>query len=177
LFLGDNGPLPAFDGQRTAGLRGSKLSLYEGGIREPFLAWGPGVIPAGGVNETTVLAAVDLLPTLCTLCRAEPPKGYAPDGEDLSPALLGKTSKRSKPVFWEYGRNNKSFAYPAGKDRSPNVALREGDWKLLVNADGTGAELYDLSADPKEATNRATAELEVTRRLTDAALKWRKSLP
>jgi hypothetical protein len=57
------------------------------------------------------------------------------------------------------------------------VAVRDGDWKLLVNADGTGAELYDLSADPKEATNRAAAEAEVARRLTEAALKWRKSLP
>ena len=157
LFLGDNGPLPAFKGQRTAGLRGSTLSLYEGGIRVPFLAWGPGVVPAGGVNEATVLAAVDLFPTLCTLCRAEPPKGYAPDGEDLGPALLGTSPRRTKPLFWEYGRNDKSFAYPAGKDRSPNVAVRDGDWKLLVNADGTGAELYDLSADPARPVEKGPA--------------------
>jgi hypothetical protein len=48
-------------------------------------------------------------------------------------------------------------------DRSPNVAVRDGKWKLLVNADGTGAELYDLAADPKEAK--------------DLAVGWRKSLP
>src|SRR5262249_37651201 len=47
LFLSDNGPLPTFDRKRTAGLRGSKLSLYEGGTRVPFIAWGPGIVPAG----------------------------------------------------------------------------------------------------------------------------------
>jgi arylsulfatase A-like enzyme len=178
LFLSDNGPLPTFDRKRAAGLRGSKLSLYEGGIRVPFIAWGPGLIPAGRTNDTTVLTGVDLFPTLCALCGASPPAGYEPDGEDLSPALLGKAPARTKPVFWEYGRNDTSFAYPGPKgDRSPNVAVREGNWKLLVNADGTGAELYDLAADPNEASDRAAAEPAVARRLTEAALRWRKSLP
>jgi arylsulfatase A-like enzyme len=124
-----------------------------------------------------VIAGIDLFPTLCKLCGAEPPKGYESDGEDLSPALLGKTPSRTKLLFWEYGRNDKSFAYPRGEDRSPNVAVLDGNWKLLVNDDGTGAELYDLAADPKEATNRAGDEPGVARRLTDAALTWRKSLP
>jgi arylsulfatase A-like enzyme len=177
LFLGDNGPLPTFKRQRTAGLRGSKLSLYEGGIRVPCIAWGPGLVPTGVKNEATVFEAVDLCPTLATLCRCEPPKGYKPDGEDLSAALLGKTPKRTRPLFWEYGRNDKAFAYPAGKDRSPNVAVRNGDWKLLVNADGTGAELYDLAADPNEAKDRAADRPDVVKRLTDSALQWRKTLP
>jgi arylsulfatase A-like enzyme len=177
LFLGDNGPLPTFKRQRTAGLRGSKLSLYEGGIRVPCIAWGPLLVPAGVTNKTTVLAAVDLFPTLAALCRCEPPKGYKPDGEELSAALLGKTPKRTKPLFWEYGRNDKAFAYPSGKDRSPNVAVRDGDWKLLVHADGKGAELYDLAADPNETKNRAADHPDVVKRLTDLALEWRKTLP
>jgi arylsulfatase A-like enzyme len=178
LFLSDNGPLPTFGRARTAGLRGSKLSLYEGGVRVPFIAWGPGVVPAGVTNDATVLTGVDLFPTLCELCGANPPAGYEPDGEDLSPALLGKAPARTRPLFWEYGRNDTAFAYPAGRaDRSPNVAVRDGNWKLLVNADGTGAELYDLSGDPNEATDRAAAEPAVARRLAAAALRWRKSLP
>lgn len=177
LFLSDNGPLPTFRRQRTAGLRGSKLSLYEGGVRVPCIAWCPGVVPAGATNDATVLAAVDLLPTLAKLCGAELPADYRPDGEDLSAALLGKSPARAKPLYWEYGRNDKSFAYPAGADRSPNVAVRDGDWKLLVNADGTGAELYDLSADPNESKNVAAENADLARRLTDQALKWRKSLP
>ncbi|HET6576179.1 MAG TPA: sulfatase-like hydrolase/transferase [Fimbriiglobus sp.] len=177
LFLSDNGPLPSFQRQRTAGLRGSKLSLYEGGIRLPFIAWCPDVVPAGVTNDATVLAAVDLFPTLCKLCGAELPAGYKPDGEDLSAALLGKTPARTKPLFWEYGRNDTSFAYAKGADHSPNVAVRDGKWKLLVNADGTGAELYDLAADPNEATNVAAAHADVAKRLSKEALTWRKSLP
>jgi arylsulfatase A-like enzyme len=177
LFLSDNGPLPTFEQKRTAGLRGSKLSLYEGGIRVPFIAWGPGVVPAGVTNDTTVLAAVDLSPTLASLCGSALPKDYAPDGEDLGAALRGQAPARTKPLFWEYGRNDKSFAYPGGANRSPNVAVREGNWKLLVNADGTGAELYDLAADPNEAKNLAAAEPAVAKRLTELAVTWRKSLP
>jgi arylsulfatase A-like enzyme len=177
LFLGDNGPLPTFKRQRTAGLRGSKLSLYEGGIRVPCIAWGPGLVLAGVTNETTVFAAADLFPTFATLCRCEPPKEYKSDGEDLSAALLGKTPKRTRPLFWEYGRNDKAFAYPAGKDRSPNVAVRDGDWKLLVKADGTGAELYDLAADPNEAKDLAADRPDAVKRLSDSALGWRKTLP
>ncbi|OWK40238.1 sulfatase [Fimbriiglobus ruber] len=178
LFLSDNGPLPTFDRKRTTGLRGSKLSLYEGGIRLPFIAWCPGLVPAGTTNDTTVLAGVDLFPTLCRLCGAKLPDGYEPDGEDLSPALLGKPAARTKPLFWEYGRNDSAFAYPGKKtERSPNVAVRDGNWKLLVNANGTGAELYDVAADPNEATDRSAAEPVVAKRLTDTALKWRKALP
>src|SRR5690606_5794866 len=114
LFLSDNGPMPPFPVQkRTAGLRGSKLSLYEGGIRLPFFAWSPGLIPAGRTNDTTVLAAVDLFPTLCQIASAELPVGYFSDGEDMSEALLGKASPaRTRPLFWEYGRSTDGFAFP-----------------------------------------------------------------
>ncbi|HEY2158328.1 MAG TPA: sulfatase-like hydrolase/transferase [Isosphaeraceae bacterium] len=177
LFLGDNGPLPTFAQRRAGGLRGSKLSLYEGGIRTPFIAWGPGIVPAGVTNDATVLAAVDLLPTLAGLCEAPLPAGHAPDGEDLGAALRGESPRRTRPLFWEYGRNEKSFAYPAGKNRSPNVAVRDGSWKLLINADGTGAELYDLAADPKESRDLAASRPEVAKPLVERALAWRKSLP
>jgi arylsulfatase A-like enzyme len=177
LFLSDNGPLPTFDRARTVGLRGSKLSLYEGGVRVPFIAWCPGLVPGGITNNATVLAAVDLFPTLCALCRAAPARGYRSDGEDLSPALLGKAVTRTKLLLWEYGRNDRSFAFPKGGDRSPAVAVRDGDWKLLVNADGTGAELYDLAADPNEARNLAGTRPQIARRLEELAVAWRKSLP
>jgi arylsulfatase A-like enzyme len=177
LFLGDNGPLPTFDQRRAGGLRGSKLSLYEGGIRTPCIAWGPGIVPAGVTNEATALAAVDLLPTLAALCGAPLPAGYVSDGKDLGAALRGESPRRSRPLFWEYGRNEKSFAYPGGKNRSPNVAVRDGDLKLLVNADGTKAELYDIAADPKEARDLAASRPEVAKALADRALAWRKSLP
>jgi hypothetical protein len=95
----------------------------------------------------------------------------------MSPALLGKFPRRTRPLFWEYGRNDRSFAYPRGDDRSPNLAVLDGDWKMLVNDDGRGPELYHLADDPKEARNRITDEPIVARRLQGAVLNWRKSMP
>lgn len=178
LFLGDNGASQPFARERVGGLRGQKLSLYEGGVRVPFAAWWPGTLKGGLVNEKTVIAAVDFLPTLAAVCGAQLPKDYAADGEDMTAALKGETPTRTRPLFWEYGRNDTSFAYPqAARHRSPNVAVRDGDWKLLVNADGTKAELYDLAKDRAEEKNLAAEKPEITKRLTELALKWRKSLP
>ncbi|MEX2026785.1 MAG: sulfatase/phosphatase domain-containing protein, partial [Pirellulaceae bacterium] len=178
LFLGDNGPLPTFDQSRTAGLRGSKLSLYEGGIRVPCIAWCPGRVPAGQVNEETVLSAIDFFPSLCAIAAAKLPESYAADGEDLSGALLGGSPARSKPLFWEYGRNQTSFAYPKeAHHRSPNVAVRDASWKLLINADGSGAQLFHLGSDPKETTDVAPKQLEEVARLRELALQWWQSLP
>jgi arylsulfatase A-like enzyme len=184
IFASDNGPLPTLGGARSGGLRGSKLSLYEGGIRLPFLAVWPGTVPAGVTDDTTVLAAVDVFPTVCKLARAAPPENGSPDGEDRSAALLGTPQpERSRPLFWEYGRNDTSFAYPTTGngarpgDRSPNLAVRDGRWKLLVNDDGRGAELYDLPSDPAEALNLAGAHPELTAALTRRVLEWRRSLP
>jgi arylsulfatase A-like enzyme len=180
VFTGDNGPLPTYEQRRTAGLRGSKLSLYEGGIREPLLVWWPGRAPAGRVNDRTVFSTLDLLPTFCGIGGAKLPPEVASqlDGEDLSAALTGGLPARQRPLFWEYGRNPNSFAYPKeAYHRSPNLAVRDGNWKLLVNADGTGAQLYDLTADPKETTDLAAQQPEITRRLSGQVLNWRKALP
>ena len=195
IFSSDNGPNPPFqDHRRTGGLRGMKWSLYEGGIRMPFIVRWPGRIPAGKVDGRTVVGAVDLLPTVCALAGAAAPVGPEFDGEDMSRAWLSAPQERARPLFWEYGRNA-HFLYPAvrysvgkGKktddlypnvknDLSPNVAMREGKWKLLVTADGSGAELYDIAADPKETTNLTEKEPATAQRLADKALTWRKSMP
>ncbi len=176
IYASDNGPLPTFKGERATGLRGSKLSLYEGGTRLPFIAYWPGHVPAGKTDDTTLLCGVDMLPTLSAMAGAKVPQ-VPFDGENLSAALLGTSQTRTKPLFWEYGRNNASFAYPQGRDRSPNVAMREGNWKILINADGSGAELYDLKNDANEETNLATQQPDIAKRMSAAASAWRQSLP
>ena len=179
VFTGDNGPLPTYQQRRAGGLRGSKLSLYEGGVREPFIVWWPGHAPAGKVNNQTALSTLDLLPTLCRIAGVPLSAATSAklDGEDLSTALNGAEPKRTKPLFWEYGRNETAFRFPQGKNRSPNVAVREGDWKLLINADGSDAELYNLASDPHETNNLAAKEVELTKKLSAAALSWRRSMP
>lgn len=176
IVTSDNGPNPSFDHERTGGLRGQKWSLYEGGIRMPFLLRWTGTIPAQRVNTTTVVASVDLFPSLAKLIGVPVPDKL--DGEDLSAAFLGKEAARTKLLFWEYGRNdNKTYPYPQGAERSPNVAVRDGKWMLLVNADGTRLELYNMHADAGQTKNVAAANAAVARRLRDAALRWRQSLP
>jgi arylsulfatase A-like enzyme len=177
IFTSDNGPLPSFRGSRSGGLRGSKLSLYEGGIRMPFIVRWPGHAPAGRLDERSVLAAMDLFPSLCAIAGVKLPKDAAFDGENVSAVLLGRPGIRQRPLFWEYGRNTNAFAYPRGADRSPNVAMREENWKLLLNADGTDLQLYNLKTDPKETTNVAAANPKVAARLKEKALAWRKALP
>ncbi len=185
ILAGDNGPEPSFERARTAGMRGMKWSLYEGGIRTPFTVRWPGVVPAA-VNDATVLSAVDLFPTLCALTGVPVPEGVKFDGENLAAAWKGGKDPRTKPLLWEYGRQPptegpgkiRAFPYPVEPGaKSPNVAIREGDWKLLLNADGSSAELYDLASDRNETKNVADAHRELTERLADAALAWRKSLP
>lgn len=177
IFASDNGALPTFQGSRSAGLRGSKLSLYEGGIRLPFIAWWPGTVPAGRTNEDTVIAAVDMLPTFVSLASAKLPKEAALDGEDVGGTLRGESMQRKRTLFWEYGRNNEAFRFPQGRDRSPNVAMRDGRWKVLVNADGGGAELYDVVADRGEAKDLAAEQPERVKEMVRAALEWRRGLP
>jgi arylsulfatase A-like enzyme len=178
IFASDNGALPTFKGRRSGIFRGSKLSLHEGGIRLPFIARWPGHIPAGRVDEQTVIGAVDVLPTLAAIAHAKLPEGVAFDGENIIAALEGKPITRTKPLLWEYGRNDKSFNYPSvPRDRSPNLAVREGNWKLLVNADGTAAELYDVTTDRSEDTNVAPQHPDIAERLSHLVLDWRKSLP
>lgn len=180
IFSSDNGPEPHFNHERTGGLRGMKLSLYEGGIRLPLLARWPGHIPPGYVDNSSVIAGVDLSLTICKLAGVPPPPGAAneSDGEDRSQVLLGKPASRTKLLFWEYGRKPVGYGYPRlPHDRSPNIAVRDGAWKLLINDDGTSQELYNMTADPNETTNRAETETTLTKSLATQALNWRKSLP
>ncbi len=178
IFSSDNGPAPSFKGSRSGWLRGCKDSLYEGGTRMPFIVRWPGHFPAGRVDDQTVMAGIDLFPIFCKLTGTPLPDYVNFDGEDLSDSLFGKAVERKRPLFWEYGRNKISFDFPRNpRDRSPNVALREGKWKLLVNADGSGVELYDLLADRNETHNLAEANPDIASRLKDEALQWRKSMP
>jgi len=177
IFTSDNGPLPSFKGSRSGNYRGSKLSLYEGGTRMPFIVRWPGHIAGGKTDDQSVLSANDLLPSFCALAGAKLPKGIAFDGKNKSKVLLGKTSGENRTLYWEYGRNNVSFVFPKGLDRSPNLAVREGKWKYLINHDGTGAELYNMESDSKETTNLVLAYPKEAEKLKTKLLAWRNSLP
>jgi arylsulfatase A-like enzyme len=180
IFTSDNGCEPSFKHQRSGGLRGMKLSLYEGGIREPFIVRWPGHVPKGYTDSSSILSGVDMLPTLSKLAGAPASLEVvsACDGQDVSAALLGKPVERDRPLLWEYGRKPKGYGYPGNKyDISPNVAIREKQWKLLVNDDGTSAELYNIEADKDEKHNVASMHTTIVDDLSSRALAWRATLP
>ena len=161
---------------KTGGLRGRKWSLYEGGIREPLIARWKGSIPAGRVNGKTVVGAVDLFPTFCRLAGVPAPDA-AFDGVDMSSAFRGALPERQRLLFWEYGRQP-SYLRPGNpSDVSPNLAIRDGRWKLLMNADGSSVELYDFKNDFDESRNVAVKYPKVARRLSAVLQSWRQSLP
>jgi arylsulfatase A-like enzyme len=179
LVIGDNGALPTFDQMRVGNLRGSKLSLYEGGIRVPFLVrWPEGCPAARTANDITIISTLDLFPSLLKIAGAERPTHYVGDGEDLSEAFRGKRPERQLPLYSEYGRNTTAFRFPAdAKHRSPNLAVRDGRWKLLMQDDGTDLHLYDLQEDAKETKDVLEDHLDIGKRLSEKLAAWRKSLP
>ncbi|RAV30310.1 N-acetylgalactosamine-6-sulfatase [Sinomicrobium soli] len=177
IFTSDNGPLPSFRGSRSAGLRGTKLSLYEGGIRMPFIIKWPGHIPAGRTDDTSVVNATDLLPSLAAMAGVDLPANYQGDGEDRHTVFLGESAPRKKDMFWEYGRNDYAFGYPPGDYKSPNLAIRSGKWKLLVDYHKNNVELYDMDKDRFEARNVAKEHSSVVKKLKRKLITWRMYLP
>ena len=173
IFTSDNGPAPSFKSVRSAYLRGTKNSLYEGGIRMPFIVRYPKKIKAGQVNNESVLCAVDLYPTLCSIAGIKTEKGYKGDGQNYSKVLLGKSeAKRKTDLMWDFGRN-KHFGFPGNPyDRSPHLAIRSGKWKLLVNGDRSDAQLYDMEKDKFEKNNIANEHPDLVAKLSKKVCKW-----
>lgn len=178
VLCSDNGPEP---GAGSAGpFRGAKTRLYEGGIRSPLVVWGPGWVAAdqrGTINEASVFAAFDLVPSLLQLGGVRPPADVVFDGEELAATLLGRSrTSRTAPIFWRRPPDRKT-APPALPEPQPDLAVRDGDWKLLCDYDGSRPELYHLATDREEQTNRMSSEPETTKRLVQLVLEWHRSMP
>jgi arylsulfatase A-like enzyme len=143
LFTSDNGassgPSDPDFFQASGDLRGTKGSLYEGGIRTPMIVRWPRHVAAGTVNRHVWYFA-DVLPTLAELSGATPPDGI--DGISVVPTLLGERV---------VGREQPTHEYLYWEDDDAR-AVRRGRWKAIYS---TGADppvsLYDLQSDPGEA--------------------------
>jgi N-acetylgalactosamine-6-sulfatase len=172
VFSSDNGPAKSKENDtgapgkyrghynvgETGGLRGQKTSLFEGGVRVPFIIRWPGQAPAGLKNDATVLTAVDLLPTFCAAAGVTPPT----DAHGV---------QRTRPIFW---RNNGDKKNP---NFWPDLAVRDGDWKLVTTFDGRQVGLYNLKTDRAEAKDVAKEHPADVTRLTKLVLDWNATLP
>jgi len=174
LVCSDNGPE---QGAGSAGpFRGLKTMLYEGGIRSPLIAWGPGLVKgAGTVNDSSFFSAIDLVPTVLDMAQVPIPDAIEFDGEALSAVLTGTSSASRKHSLF-FRRPPDRDAYYGVADL-PDLAVREGKWKLLCEYDGSQPELYDLESDREERNNVAAEHPKVVTRLTQAVVSWHEAMP
>ena len=155
----------------TGGLKGEKRSLFSGGVRVPFIVRWPAVVPAGQTDSTSVLTAVDLLPTFLEAAGVPLPEDFEPDGESALAAFKGSGLARTKPIFWEWrGGDNQDFTWPT-------LGVRDGQWKLLVGAEENQLELYDIGNDWAEQKNVAADYPDVATRLREKIGAWKAGLP
>ncbi|WP_146526528.1 sulfatase family protein [Novipirellula artificiosorum] len=155
----------------TGGLKGRKRSLFAGGIRVPLIVRWPGVVPAGQTDKTSVLTAVDLLPTFLEIADGELPDGFVPDGENVFSAFQGEPLQRSKPIFWEWKGG-------ATQDENwPSLGVRDGRWKLILNKELGKRELYDMEKDWAEKVDVSQQNPEIVQKLVQQLDVWKKSLP
>jgi len=170
VFTSDNGPwlVKGTDGGSAGPLRGGKGSTWEGGVRVPTLAWWPGRVPAGSVNDA-VAATIDLLPTFVALAGGTVPATPVIDGRDITPILMGQSKESAREAHY----------YFASYDLQ---AVRQGRWKLALSpqSDGlgknaaktaAGLRLYDLDAEIGERTDVAAQHPEVVAKLKALADK------
>jgi arylsulfatase A len=161
FFTSDNGPWLIFNEQGgSAGLlRDGKGSTWEGGMREPAIAWWPGVISANKVS-TELASTMDLFATASVLAGVEMPADREMDSHDLLPILSGGKGLRDTMFFYR--------GYKL-------MAVRQGPWKMHLmtqNAYGQKTpitpevpELYHLDHDPSEKRNLSKPNAEILQRL------------
>ena len=150
IFSSDNGPTYAGGADsaffESAGpLRGLKGSVWEGGIRVPFIARWPGRIEPGSENDH-VTAFWDFLPTCAELLGRRPPDDI--DGVSMLPTLLGNDArqKQHEHLYWELRGQQ---------------AVRKGDWKAVRLKPGQKIQLFDLRIDMGEQNDLAAQRPEI----------------
>lgn len=153
----------------TGGLKGRKRSLYEGGIRVPFIVRWAGKVPANYTDSTSEITAVDILPTVCRIAGAKIPESYQADGEDRLSVLFGKPAAHSKPIFWDWRGNSAGANWPRS-------AINDGGWKLLIDKENR-VELYNLKIDNKEQHDISLQNPDIVSSLRKKIDDWKATLP
>ncbi len=172
IFTSDNGPWLTckLNGGSAGLLRGGKGSTWEGGMREPCLAWWPGTIPSRTVASSPC-CTMDIFATSLALAGADPPKDRIVDGRDITSTLLGRGADRERVIYFYRGTHL--------------MALRMGPWKAhFITQGGYGNDrkkhdppaLYHLEHDPSEKHNKAKKNPDVIARILEERKRHESNL-
>mgnify|MGYP000341862117 CR=1 FL=1 len=161
LFKSDNG---GYSGENRP-LRGFKGTLYEGGLRVPWIVRWPGRVPAGTICATPVIST-DCYPTLLEAAGLQPAPCSTLDGRSLIPLFEQKPGFDRDAIFFHYPN------YAFHKKNRLGSALRAGDFKLITYYDNGEFELYRLSSDIGEEVNLSQQHPEIVRQLKDKLDAW-----
>ncbi len=179
VFCSDNGP--QVGAGSSAPMRGSKTWLYEGGVRSPLIVWGPGMIAedaSGTTNDESIFSAIDVNRSLYALTNTQVPDGTELDGENVIDTMLGRSkSGREAPIFFRRPPDRPGNDPKWGMGDAPDLAVRHGQWKFLVNYDGSDPQLYDLDSDVYESDNLAQEKPDIVAKLEKAVFEWNQSVP
>lgn len=160
FFFSDNGGPISVNGSSNHPLRGAKGTVYEGGVRVPFVIAWPDRISAGRTDDR-VVSSLDVFATSLSVAGVPMPRDRKFDSVDLVPYLTGRNSgSPHERLFWRNGAL---------------LAVREGKWKLVRPANQRD-ELYDLAADVAESKDVAAGNPAVVARLAAALEAWNKEL-
>ena len=156
FFISDNGGPEPMNTSNNGSLRGTKGTVYEGGVRVPYLLQWPGHLPEGTEFHAPVIS-LDMLPTALMAAGGKLPEDHPLYGVDLLPFIRKeKSGNPHESLYWRFGERR---------------AIRKGDWKMVQIGDNP-VELYNLASDIGEETNLAGANAEVLKELEADYVKW-----
>ncbi|HXE55800.1 MAG TPA: sulfatase-like hydrolase/transferase [Tepidisphaeraceae bacterium] len=175
FFTSDNGGQVDV-GASVGPYRGTKGTMYEGGLRIPMATMWPGHIEPGS-RSLAVAAHMDIMASICQATGATPPADI--DGISLLPVLTGKAQKVAPQRELYFVRREGGMQYLG----LTSHALRHGDWKLVQTTPFSPLELFNLNDDPREehdlARSRPRIRNELARILQQhiqqaGAVRWEK---
>jgi arylsulfatase A-like enzyme len=159
FYFSDNGGAKATSANNLP-LRGYKQSVYEGGIRVPFIMSWPAKLKPSVCTEPVI--SLDIMPTICAILNIPLPKNTIYDGINILPAIEGNSKQPlHKELFWD-GADNR-------------WAVRSGNWKLVFDKEAK-LELYNLQNDLSETNNLAASNPEKTKELKLKYDQWRTEM-
>lgn len=159
IFFSDNGGAKK-NFANNGILRDYKQTVYEGGIRVPFIVRWPARLPKGLVCHKPVIS-LDVMPTVCAAAGVELPNDRVYDGKNIIPAILNRSLRPlHEALFWYDGTNQ--------------WAVRVDSWKLLSR--NGSLELFDLKSDISEKNDLKEQNPHVVKRLQGIFDTWKSQL-